>query len=121
MGTEKTTYYQSPVARVFEKFSRQKDVSLVYGEPIELNNKKVIPVAKVIYIIGGGGGYSGETTNSSMGQGEGGGGYISVTPLGVYEINSQKVKFKPIIDLKFILTLFTIFSFGLMWLVKKTR
>ena len=88
METEKTTYYQSPVARIFEKFSRQKDVTLVYGEPIELNNKKVIPVAKINYIVGGGGGYSGETANSSMGQGEGGGGYISVTPLGVYEINS---------------------------------
>ncbi|CAM3161718.1 spore germination protein GerW family protein [Filibacter tadaridae] len=113
METEKTTNYQSPIGKLFEKFARQKDVSLVYGDPIEFINKKVLPVAKVNYMVGGGGGYSGESANSSVGQGEGGGGVIKVTPLGVYEINSKQVKFKPVIDFKFILTLVTILTLGL--------
>jgi uncharacterized spore protein YtfJ len=121
MGTDKTAKYQSPITMIFEKFTRQKDVSLIYGEPIEFENKKILPVAKVNYIVGGGGGYSGETGNSAVAQGEGGGGHISIRPLGVYEIDSKKVKFRPIIDLKFTLSLFAVFTLGLIWLLKKGR
>ena len=121
MGTEKPSIYQSPITRIFEKFTRQQDVSLIYGDPINFKNKKVLPVAKVNYIVGGGGGYSGETGNTTVSQGEGGGGHISIKPLGVYEIDSEKVKFRPIIDFKFTLTLFTFFTLSLIWLLKKTR
>lgn len=121
METGKAATYQSPIARIFDKFSRQQDVSLIYGEPISFKNKKVLPVAKINYIVGGGGGYSEESGNSSAGQGEGGGGHISVKPLGVYEIDSEKVKFRPIIDFKFTLTLVAVFTLGLVWLLKKTR
>ena len=121
MGTKKPSSYQSPIARIFDKFSRQQDVSLIYGEPINFENKKVLPVAKVNYIVGGGGGYSGETGGSSVAQGEGGGGHISVKPLGVYEIDAEKVKFRPIIDFKFTLTLVAVFTLGLVWLLKKAR
>jgi uncharacterized spore protein YtfJ len=76
--------YRSPIGVIFDKFAKYKDVSLVYGESIELENKKVLPVAKVDYYVGGGGGYSGESENSPVAQGEGGGGYISVKHLGVY-------------------------------------
>ena len=119
MGTKKPASYESPIARIFEKFTRQKDVSLVYGEPIEFKNKKVLPVAKIHYIVGGGGGYSGETENSSVAQGEGGGGHFSIKPLGGYEIDSEKVKFRPIIDYKFTLTVVAVFTLGLTLLSKK--
>ena len=121
MDTEKTAVYQSPVGRIFEKFRRQRDVSLVFGEPVEFKNKKVLPVAKINYIVGGGGGYSEETGNSSVGQGEGGGGRIAIRPLGVYEIDSEKVKFRPIIDPKFTLILFSVFTLGLIRLLKNAR
>jgi uncharacterized spore protein YtfJ len=110
--------YRSPIGVIFDKFAKYKDVSLVYGESIELENKKVLPVAKVDYYVGGGGGYSGESENSPIAQGEGGGGYISVKPLGVYEITSDKVRFKPAIELKFILTIITVLTFGLAILIK---
>ncbi|WP_342515050.1 hypothetical protein MKY34_10185 [Sporosarcina sp. FSL K6-1522] len=118
METEKTVVYRSPIGRLFEKFSRHKDVSLVYGEPIELEHKRVLPVAKVHYMVGGGGGYS---SDSPFAQGEGGGGRISVKPLGVYEIDTHRVTFKPIIDLKFILTLASVLTLGLVWILKKSR
>ncbi|WP_172372707.1 glycine-rich protein [Sporosarcina jiandibaonis] len=111
--------YRSPIGMIFNKFAKQKDVSLVYGEPIELENKKVLPVAKVDYYVGGGGGYSGGSENSPVAQGEGGGGFISVKPLGVYEISSDKVKFKPAIDLKFILMIITVCTFGFAILMMK--
>ncbi len=121
MGTKKSSNYLSPIARIFDKFSRQQDVSLIYGESIKFENKKVLPVAKINYIVGGGGGYSGETGESLAGQGEGGGGHISIRPLGVYEIDAVKVKFRPIIDFKFTLALVAVFTLGLVWLLKKTR
>ncbi|QUW20841.1 hypothetical protein JSQ81_13565 [Sporosarcina sp. Marseille-Q4063] len=117
----KTPVYRSPIGVIFDKFAKNKDVSLVYGEPIELENKKVLPVAKVDYYVGGGGGYSGESENSPVAQGEGGGGYISVKPLGVYEITSDKVKFQPAIDLKFILMISTLLTFGLAIIMKPCK
>lgn len=113
--------YRSPIGLMFDKFSKRKDVSLVYGDPIELENKKVLPVAKVDYYVGGGGGYSGESENSPVAQGEGGGGYISVKPLGVYEITADQVTFKPAFDLKFMLTIFTVLTLGLAFFMKKPR
>ena len=121
METEKVNQviYKSPIKIIFEKFSRNRDVSLVYGDPIELDNKRVLPVAKVSYSVGGGGGYSGEGENSPAAQGEGGGGHISIKPVGVYEITSEQVKFKPVIEYKFALILLSVFTFGVIWLLKK--
>ncbi|WP_025784006.1 hypothetical protein [Sporosarcina sp. D27] len=79
MGDEET-----PIKAVFKKFGVQKDVSLIFGEPVEVGLNKVIPVAKLKYAIGGGGG----------GGGEGAGGSFSVKPVGVYEITPDHVTFK---------------------------
>ncbi|MEI4770685.1 spore germination protein GerW family protein [Psychrobacillus sp. FJAT-51614] len=119
-SNEKPKAYRSPIGVIFDKFSQSKDVSLIYGEPIELENKRVLPVAKVDYYVGGGGGYSNAEENNSTAQGEGGGGYISVKPVGVFEITSSKVKFKPVIRWDFFLTLFSIITFGLILLRKKS-
>ena len=96
---DKHAIYHSPIRSIFDKFSRQKDVSLVYGEPIELDSKSVLPVAKVNYYVGGGGGFSDASEKASAAQGEGGGGYFSIKPVGVFEITPEKVKFKPIINM----------------------
>ncbi len=76
--------YKYPNASIFEKFSGQRDVSLVFGEVVGFDDKKVLPVAKVSYIVGGG--YSDGSENNSLAQGEGGGGHFSIKPVGVYEI-----------------------------------
>lgn len=76
IGSEET-----PIRVVFKKFGIQKDVSLIYGEPVEVGLNKVVPVAKLKYAIGGGG--------------EGAGGSFSVKPVGVYEITPERVTFKP--------------------------
>lgn len=118
--SEKHAIYHSPIRSIFEKFSRAKDASLVYGEPLELENKRVLPVAKVNYYVGGGGGYSDASENTSAAQGEGGGGYFAIKPLGVFEITSEKVKFKPVINIYFILTIFSVVTLGLGFLLKRS-
>ena len=119
--SEKHTIYHSPIRSIFDKFSRAKDASLVYGEPIELENKRVLPVAKVNYYVGGGGGYSDANENTSAAQGEGGGGYFAIKPVGVFEITSEKVKFKPVINIYFILTIFSVVTLGLGFLLKRSQ
>lgn len=118
----KYPFFQAPVRSIFEKFSREKDVSLVYGEPIIMKNKQVLPVAKVNYFVGGGsGGQLNEEQTVSIEQGEGGGGAFSIKPIGVYEITDKKVKFKPILPINLILTFVAVMSFGLVLLIKKKR
>ncbi|MCM3758336.1 hypothetical protein M3197_12775 [Sporosarcina aquimarina] len=79
VGLEKT-FEETPIKAVFKKFGVQRDVSLIYGEPVEVGLNKVIPVAKLKYAIGGGG--------------EGAGGSFSVKPVGVFEITPDHVTFK---------------------------
>lgn len=115
--------HQSPIKSVFEKFGKQKDVELVYGEPIEYKNKCVLPVASARYFIGGGSGDGGAALEngepaSQEGYGEGGGGHISVKPLGVYEITEGHVKFKPTIDVKFLTLILAVLTFGLTFLLR---
>lgn len=80
-----TAFEETAIKAVFKKFGVQKDVSLIYGEPVEVGLTKVIPVAKLKYAIGGGG---------ENGAGEGGGGIFSIKPVGVYEITPDHVTFK---------------------------
>lgn len=116
-----TNIYHSPIRSIFDKFSRTKDTSLIYGEPIELENKKVIPVAKVNYHVGGGGSYSETSEKDVASQGEGGGGRFSIKPVGVFEITPEEVKFKPIINIHFLLTIISVVTLGLGFLLTRPR
>ncbi|WP_144510750.1 spore germination protein GerW family protein [Bacillus sp. FJAT-22090] len=116
-----TEIYRSPIRSIFEKFSRTKDASLVYGDPIELVGKQVLPVAKVNYYVGGGGGFAETSETESASQGEGGGGHFSVKPVGVFEITPEKVTFKPIINIHFLLTIISVVILGLGFLLKRPR
>lgn len=90
-NARKKEYIKTPVKTIFNKFANQKDVSFIYGEPIELGLQKVVPVAKVKYAVGGGGDGSG---------GEGGGGTFTIKPIGVYVITPDHVKFESTLDRK---------------------
>ena len=87
----KKEYMETPVRTIFNKFANQKDVSLIFGEPIEHGLKKVVPVAKVKYAVGSGGDGSG---------GEGGGGSFTIKPVGVYVVSPDQVKFESTVDVK---------------------
>ena len=118
MNESNKSHYTSPVKPMFDKFSKQKDVTFIYGEPIEFKNQCIVPVAKANYSFGGGGG-SGASKEDGEGQGEGSGGIISVKPLGVYNISANRVQFKPILDLKIILTAFSGITLGLALLLRR--
>ena len=121
MEAEKTSKIVPSVKPIFEKFSQSRDVKLVFGEPVEVENKKVVPVAKVNYFFGGGGGVTDGTDKTPAAEGGGGGGHISVSPLGVYEITPIRTTYKPTYDLKFVMVMMAIMTLGLALFFRKTR
>jgi len=76
----------------------------VFGEPIRVGDRTIIPVARVGGMFGlrfGRGTrppeHAGEA-GAEQGAGGGGGGQVSVRPLAVIEITSEKVRVVPIVD-----------------------
>ena len=83
-------------------------VKSVFGEPIHLNGKTVVPVAKVAYGFGGGAGTGKSGTQPDrQGEGGGGGGGVRAFPAGALEITEGRTRFVPFIDPSWIGAAFT--------------
>jgi len=91
---------------ITERLHSTAQVKTIYGEPIVAEGKTIIPVAEVKYGFGGGGGQQGGASKldgrpggeTAENQGEtsngmGGGGGISVRPLGVVEVSSNGTRY----------------------------
>ena len=96
----------APFAPIAELLERSLSIRHVYGEPVHHGDTTVIPVAKVAYGFGAGGGRAprrGQTgaldestsgeENRTDAQGAGGGGGVRMTPVGVLEIGPQGTRF----------------------------
>ena len=76
-------------AEVFKSIVEHAGAKAVYGEPVSVNGKTVLPVATIRYGFGGG----------SVGRDDGhygGGGGLVAKPLGVVEITQSQTRFIPI-------------------------
>ena len=73
-------------------------VSTAVGDPVQIGERVVIPVAEVSY-GGGGGGGGGKGPNESGGTGGGGGGGVSVRPLGCWVIGPDDERWVPALDI----------------------
>src|SRR5262245_63893008 len=83
-------------------------VKSVFGEPIHVNGKTVVPVAKVAYGFGGGAGSGKNDAQSDRhGEGGGGGGGVRAFPAGALEITEGRTRFVPFIDPAWIGAAFT--------------
>jgi uncharacterized spore protein YtfJ len=68
-------------------------VKSVYGEPVTIGERTVIPIARIKYAFGGGGGSGHGSDASSRGMGGGGGGGLTAAPWGVIEITPSGTRF----------------------------
>lgn len=73
-----------------EQLSTTATVESVYGDPVAVGNRTVIPVARVRYAFGAGGGSKGE---AGARDGGGGGGSVSAKPAGALEITPAGTRF----------------------------
>jgi uncharacterized spore protein YtfJ len=78
----------------------QASVKAIYGEPVSVQGKTVIPVAKILYGYGAGAGTGGVGNTSARGEGGGGGGGVRAIPIGVIDITEKQTRFVPITDRK---------------------
>jgi hypothetical protein len=75
-----------------DELSENASVRRVFGDPIEVEGRTVIPVARIGYGFGGGFG-SGPDTGEESGEGGGGGGGAGATPVGVLEVTETGTGF----------------------------
>ena len=87
---------------IAERIQSTANVQTIYGEPIAAEGKTIIPVAKVRYAFGAGGGsHVPETSgngDSPSDVGGGGGGGVTVTPVGFIEITPGETRYVSIDD-----------------------
>ena len=75
-----------------------RSVRNVYGDPVVVGGRTVIPIARVSYGFGAGGGVNeGEKAKSDRG-GSGGGAGMSARPAGALEITEAGTRFIPFVD-----------------------
>ncbi len=77
---------------IAERVSGSASVKNVYGDPVVVGNRTVIPAAQVRYAFGGGGGTKGEGEAGDH-NGGGGGGRVSARPCGALEVTAEDTRF----------------------------
>src|SRR5215470_131177 len=100
-------------------------VKSVFGEPIYLEGKTVVPVAKVAYGFGGGfgmGPVAHDPEHTRKGEGAGGGGGVKAYPVGALEITATETRFISVLDPRLLAAAFAagIFVGRLLWRRKRS-
>src|SRR5580704_17529611 len=86
--------------KISESLGTTANVKSVFGEPIHLEGKTVVPVAKVAYAFGAGGGRAPFREGSGeYPEGGGGGGGVKAYPDGALEITRDATRFIPYTDI----------------------
>jgi uncharacterized spore protein YtfJ len=91
------------LSTLVDHFATTAKVQNVFGEPIEAHGKTIIPVARVSYRLGAGGGEGGEMSPDPSapkkgGGGGGGGGIVQAVPVGVLEVTEAGARFVRFFD-----------------------
>ena len=91
------------LATLADHFATTAKVQNVFGEPIEAHGRTIIPIARISYRLGAGGGEGGETPADPSapkkgGRGGGAGGIVQATPVGVLEITEAGARFLRFFD-----------------------
>jgi uncharacterized spore protein YtfJ len=81
--------------RLAQLIGAKANVQAVFGEAVRHEDLTVIPVARIRWGFGGGGGRS-DTPESGPASGSGGGGGVAADPIGYLEIGSNGAVFRPI-------------------------
>lgn len=87
------------VEKIADVIAHSAEARLVFGEPIVRGGVTIVPVARMRFGLGGGGGTkAGDKEVPAAGQGQGGGGGLVATPAGFLIIRGDDVSYRPIRD-----------------------
>jgi uncharacterized spore protein YtfJ len=90
--TREKSVSTNPFEQVFRSIVDHAGAKMVFGEPVSVGGKTIVPVAKIRYGFGGGSGAKGNGDQ----HGGGGGGGLVAKPVGVIEISQSETRFIPI-------------------------
>jgi uncharacterized spore protein YtfJ len=113
----------SRIGQVHERAS----VKTVFGDPLQVDGRTIIPVAKVRYGFGLGFGGMGRGTKEEeekerSGEGGGGGAGVSITPVALLEISGQETKVKPIVDVtRLVVAGMLLAAWNVLWITYTIR
>lgn len=82
------------IEQALEKVRDTAGVKTVYGEPISVDGKTIIPVARVAY------GFKKETEAGEKPESGPGAGGMSAKPIGVVEVSGDETRFVPVAQTK---------------------
>jgi len=82
---------RTQLEEVFKSIIEHAGANTVYGEPVSVNGKTILPVARIRYGFGSGADAKGDRH-------QGGGGGLMAKPLGVVEITPSQTRFIPIVS-----------------------
>ncbi|MBI2200955.1 MAG: hypothetical protein HYU43_03340 [Armatimonadetes bacterium] len=106
----------------FQELQGKADVRTVFGEEIELNGRRVIPVASVQYGFGMGGGSGPRQTEGEAPGGGGGGGGMRVEPVALIDITDGKLKVEPIVNVTRLATMAMLLAaWSVFWVSRTIR
>jgi uncharacterized spore protein YtfJ len=83
---------------VSDNIEKTANVKTVFGDPIQVEGRTIIPVATVSVSGGGGGGFEKEAKAKARGIGGGAGLHVESKPVGYIEITAEGAKFVPTPD-----------------------
>src|SRR5262249_42228425 len=114
-GATASTEFHTQLPEVLRSMVDRAGARMVYGEPVSVAGKTVLPVATVRYGFGGGSGSRAEER-----RGGGGGGGLVAKPLGIVEVTESQTRFIPFANQW---TVFAALGLGLFlgWLVTPKR
>jgi len=97
----------------------------VFGDPLVIRGRTIVPVARVRYAFGMGMGQGRkrpEGEDGTVGEGGGGGGGVSVKPLAVVEVTDTAVRVVPIVDAtRLALAGMALAAWGVFWIGRALR
>jgi uncharacterized spore protein YtfJ len=99
----------------------QAGVRVVFGEVMEIEGRKVIPVASVAYGFGLGGGQTPKAGGNGA-TGGGGGGGLRVEPLALVEVVEGKLRVQPIVNVTRLAMLgMLLVAWNVFWITRTIR
>ena len=106
----------------FSDMQSKAGVRTVFGDPIELDGRRVIPVASVQYGFGMGGGTGPKRDEGEAPGGGGGGGGVRVEPIAVVEIVDGKMTVQPIVNVnRLALVAMLVAAWSVFWVARAVR
>jgi len=111
----------------FSQLEEKATVKTVFGDPVREHERTIIPVARVAYGFGFGGGRDADREGApeephGARAGGGGGGCVRIAPVALVEMTDGGTKIRPIVDVsRLVLAGLVVVAWNVFWITLTVR